>query len=129
MAGSGERVMIKHSDQFDLDGLIGELKRFDLGDYVEFDFAGMSIGSYSSYRGYYEDLCLIPERRLTRCAELLIELSRRYGDVFEGWKGGAYKMSGDSALWVAFEGCTSGTIITGVDKVCSTVVIRTRKAE
>lgn len=121
--------MKKHEDQLCLGEIIKALGAFDAASLVGFDFAGMSVGTYCSYRGYYEDLCIIPSRGFKRVDEVLRLLKEADGDVVEGWKGGSYKIDAASPVWVSFEGCNSGTIITGVDEAFGFIVLRTRQAE
>jgi hypothetical protein len=56
----------------------------------------------SSYHGYYEDLALGFEVGLPRNAALLLsEMERALGQTFVGYKGGSYRASEDTAVWVS----------------------------
>lgn len=121
--------MKKHEDQMCLGEVINALSAFTAASLVGFDFAGMSVDTYCSYRGYYEDLCLIPCRGFKRVDEVLRLLKEADGDVVEGWKGGSYEINSSSPVWVSFEGCNSGTIITGVYEAFGFIMLRTRQAQ
>jgi len=81
---------------------------------VFFDFGSAIPCSLASWRGDYSELQL--EYILTGSAyvdDLIVELKSAVGKFFMGWKGGHYKMSSDTPLWVSNSGNNSYTAIVG----------------
>lgn len=56
-----------------------------------------------SYRGYYEELAFEPAEN-TSVAEMLAAARGALGEVFEGYKGGDYKMTLHTGVWLASYG-------------------------
>ena len=108
----------------------------------------------SSYRGYYSDLAIeldsymdnpgydpsltyswdeprsykairMPQNHVTTVGPLLKNLSDAVGQTFEGYKGGDYRMSRLTPMWVSNYGDAAGLMVTGVEMVGSVVVITT----
>lgn len=64
---------------------------------------GWACGSAHSYRG--DSSCLAFELiGETTVGELLDEARRACGNIYDGWKGGEYKMNKDTPCYVATEG-------------------------
>lgn len=90
---------------------------------VKFDFGSAIPCSLASWRGDYSELQL--EYVLTGydsikmhhnsayVDDLITELKSAIGKLFTGWKGGDYKMSSDTPLWVSNSGNNSHTAIVG----------------
>ena len=108
----------------------------------------------SSYRGYYSDLAIeldsymdnpeydpsltfswdeprshkairMPQNHVTTVGPLLKNLSDAVGQTFEGYKGGDYRMSRLTPMWVSNYGDAAGLMVTGAEMVGSVVVITT----
>lgn len=86
---------------------------------VEID--GKPAGEFDSYRGYYDQLALGTGLEPITVAELLAAASEAKGKVFQGYKGGDYLMTGDTAVWFSEYGCSSGVAIVGIDHEGDTV--------
>lgn len=128
-------------EPFTLGRLIQELKLIPKheNNKVRIDFGQMGIGGLVSYRGYYNHLALVavdcyktddPYPLLNSFIETLEEAvsGRR---IFAGWKGGDYRMSESTLIWVVtYSGMTSDTGIVGVEVTDSEsypyTVIRTK---
>ena len=88
--------------------------------YPTFDFAGASpklADPYVSYRGHYEDLSMqvnMEAHTMPTAEQLLLSAKRSVGKVFTGYKGGAYRASLGTPLWVADSGKSTDTVVTGV---------------
>jgi hypothetical protein len=72
---------------------------------------GTYVSGFSSYRGYYEELAIVPSGgysgKSLNVGELLDAANEADGAYFTGWKGGDFGMSKLNALWLSFEGeCT-----------------------
>lgn len=86
-------------------------------DEVCFDFGGLAPTSIDSYRGFYEHLALGHTKEAYEYKDrkaLLAELHRAAESVFEGYKGGYYRMSRDTPVWVANYGESTSTAVIGV---------------
>lgn len=97
---------------------------------VKFD-DGSSLGSLSSYRGYYDHLALEPHDNCPAktVANCLRRLSNAVGDTFEGYKGGDYRMTRNTPLWCSEWGDASGVMIVGTKVTGDGFVIETWKEE
>ena len=100
-----------------LGGLIYELRRADSDDQVEFDFCQFVPDGFRSYRGCYEDLAIGWQvwAELT-VKDFLAACSNAVGKTMQGYKGGEYKITQDTPLWVANMGEVSRTIVKAVDR-------------
>ena len=93
---------------------------------VVFDFGGFEPTGIDSYRGYYSDLAIsYDESGGMNAGALLAELRDADGNVFEGYKGGEYRMDGSTPVWVANHGRSHGVAVVGVDLQSWRVVLRT----
>jgi len=81
---------------------------------VRFDFCGFVPKGLASYRGYYDQLALgyanCQDERTT-VEKLLTELRGAVGKTFHGYKGGNYKMTLETEVWVSPYNEASGTRI------------------
>lgn len=86
---------------------------------------GGSLNGFCSYRGYYEDLCVMPsDHDVFSVAQVLKEAREAVGERFTGYKGGDFWMTKNTILWVASYGDTGRKLI-GVRPEESRVVIET----
>jgi hypothetical protein len=121
--------------------LIAVLEQADSDADVEFDFCYLRPTNVASYRGYYSHLALGWSNEPLRSkngefvrhwpsvANVLTHLKSARGKNFDGWKGGTYRMDGETPIWVANPGETGGTGIVGIDVSNSIVVLITTKVE
>jgi len=104
------------NDGLTLGGLLDCLKSKPQEYFVYFDFANLVPTDLGSYRGFYEDLALgfsdIEERRTVE--QLTQQLKDALKESFCGYKGGNYKMTRKSTLWVANYSHTTNTYIRDV---------------
>ena len=56
-----------------------------------------------SDRGDYSELAFSPEQE-ARIGDMLMHAKSALGGVFEGWKGGTYKMSGYTSVYIGHYG-------------------------
>lgn len=64
-----------------------------------------------SYRGYYDELAFEPAENIS-VADMAAAGWAAMDETFEGYKGGQYTMTGDTACWLAYEGSSGGEEIT-----------------
>lgn len=95
---------------------------------VRFDFEYAHPTGLSSWRGVYAELALefSLEGEFLKVDKFLELLKSAVGKSFEGYKGGEYVMSRDTAVWVANPGHTGSTAVTGVIDEGWTVIIETK---
>ena len=77
---------------------------------VELDFQPWGLSNPDSYRGYYSDLAFEPTEKLLTVKKFLEVCKGALNKTFEGWKGGDFKMTADTPLWVAFTGSVACNI-------------------
>ena len=108
--------------------LIAKLEQQDQSASLAVQFRGMlcALDDISSYRGYYSDLCLEPgDDRFGTVATALADLRESVGRTFTGYKGGEYKMTNRTIVWVDYYGACSGVGVTGVQVNSEGVVVIT----
>ena len=107
--------------------LITRLSECPKDSSVIFDFGGLHPTQCASYRGYYSDLAIgfSSEGPRPSVAVVLVFLKSAVGRTFTGWKGGDYKMTKGSQVWVANPGDTSDTVITAVQSHSYGVILHT----
>lgn len=113
-----------------LAGLIAGLEGCDPEREVMLDYCGLGPTNFASYRGYYDHLALgYQEGHRIRAGELL-ELARaEVGSQHFGYKGGEYRMTLETPVWIANHGDCWGQGIESVDSGGEDgwrVVLRTR---
>ena len=112
-------MSIKAYDQLTLGQLIEKLEQVANMSMVaettlKFDFAGLHPCDVGSYRGFYEDLAIEFSTEWYPLMEFICDLKTASESTYTGWKGGEFKMSEDTPVWVAPYGLSSGTYITDV---------------
>jgi hypothetical protein len=113
--------------QMTLGAMIAALKVLPPDKPIGLD-VGLSLVVPHSYRGYYEQLAfdLVPESRTV--ADLLADAESAKGSIFDGYKGGDFRMTGTTMIWAANYGCC-GQRIVGVENGPEAVTIRTAPDE
>lgn len=113
-----------------LGSLIAALERQPPENLVRFDFCGIGPTGVNSYRGFYDHLAIGWEDHApTTVAGLLKTLREAVGQVYEGYKGGHYRMTRSTPVWVANYGQCDSTAIVAVDDIGYTTIIRTARVE
>lgn len=105
--------------------IIDALQSAEVDATVCFDFGGLEPTGVKSYRGYYSDLALGFADEGMKAGELLTTLKAAVGAVFEGYKGGDFKMDRVTPVWVANYGRSDGVAIVGVENHGWRVILRT----
>jgi len=73
----------------------------------------MGLGSPHSYRGYYEQLAF--EFKPSQLAgDMLNQAKACLGAEFHGYKGGTFRMSGGTELWIALYGDCGSELTRGL---------------
>jgi hypothetical protein len=91
--------------------------------------SGGSPGGYDSYRGYYEQLALSTTHERQTVAQVLAKLRPADGDICGGYKGGDYRMTRDTLVWVDEYGECKGIAVVDVSQGPINVMIVTQKTE
>lgn len=87
------------------------------------------VGTFDSYRGYYEDLALDPAGEVLTVGELLHSVLDADGATFQGYKGGDFHMSMSSSLWIASYGQATSLRFLGASFNGHTVFLHSREVE
>jgi hypothetical protein len=107
--------------QLTLGDVIDALERCERNSWVRYDFGNLVPDGLRSYRGYYEQLALgwreIGGKKAIIVSDLLQECKQAVGLIFTGYKGGRYRMTRDTEIWVANYGHSTDTIITAIRQV------------
>ena len=69
----------------------------------------MGFHNPHSYRGYYDELAFEPAEYIS-VGDMLENAESAVGKTLEGWKGGDFKMTNDTHIWLAEEGTTGESI-------------------
>jgi len=110
--------------------LIKKLEAMPQDANVYFDFGRLVPHGVDSYRGYYDHLAIgFGDGSPTKVATLLKELKAAVGKTFQGYKGGDFRMSEDTPVWVANYGRTSDTTVAEVKHLGWCVVLFTTLIE
>ena len=111
--------------QWTLGQLIDALKPLSGDDRVRFAVGYISPCGLGSYRGYYEDIAIRFGHGECSVATLLADCEEAVGKEFSGWKGGSYRMSRDTPVWVANSDQVGGMGVVGINVTESDVVLLT----
>lgn len=97
--------------------LIDRLKKHSATAHVFLDVFHLRPTGLHSYRGYYDHLAIgwRQDDAYTTVQDLLKLLESAIGGTFHGWKGGEYRMSRETPVWIDQAGDASGVTICGVD--------------
>ena len=106
--------------RLNLGQLLEKLRDRDPEQYVVFDFGSCHPTTCASYRGYYEDLAIgfSEEGMPPKVKDFINLLEAAVDTVFIGWKGGEYRSSTRSSVWVANPGNTGSTVIERIASEC-----------
>lgn len=100
---------------------------------VMFDFCGAMPAKVASYRGWYDHLAIgwdVEGTSWPEAKDVAALLQEAIGSVFTGYKGGEYRMTADTPLWVDRWGDHSGTGIVAIEFLGeSAVVLCTAKVD
>jgi hypothetical protein len=119
-------------EQMTLGEMILFLRREKQDNIVKFDFCNFAPTSFHSYRGYYDQLavgyeqCSWRDGESTTVKQFLEKCNEAKGGTFMGWKGGDFKMTGDTPVWVAESGETGGTAIINIKDMGYFTLIETK---
>ena len=86
-----------------------------------------SIGSLHSYRGYYDHLAFAPSNNIRTIGEVIEDAKMAIGKTFSGWKGGEFKMTINTPLWVSAVGAVSHKAISGLKIKDNNVILKVRR--
>ena len=106
--------------------LIRALERLDAGKSIKFDFVNFKPAGLGSYRGYYEDLAIrYRDAGAPTVGDLLGWLKDQSGNLMDGYHGGQYRVTDQTAIWVANASETGGTAVVDVVDDGWCVVLKT----
>lgn len=119
-----------------LGSVLDAMEAAPAGADVKFDFCYLHPTTVHSYRGYYDHCALgwsseaAGAGHWPSAESVASELREAVGNVYQGWKGGHYRMKRDTPLWIDNAGDCSGTAIVGVriDDIGG-IIIETRKVD
>lgn len=109
--------------------LISLLAARNPAETVEFDFGGLvpDVTHFLSYRGWYEHLALGFSPRTSypepTVATVKSALEGLIGKFLTGYKGGEYRMTDRTPVWVSQWGDVSNTSLVGLDPVSRGVTV------
>lgn len=124
MSGQAERAKYHVT----LGSLIGALDQLPDDNFVSFE-DGLYPGHFESYRGYYDDLAIVPQSEPQHVGALRKLAVAARGSVFEGYKGGHYQMTNGTPLWRAEYGRTGPAIIELRKLFVGTLMLVTREVD
>ena len=102
--------MTRSNYHLTLGAFIAELAKVPAETPVRFD-GGSYPADAHSYRGYYSDLAFEEVDNPQTAGDLLAECRGANGRVFEGYKGGDFRMHDGTPLWSASYGCCGQAIV------------------
>lgn len=106
----------RESENYNLGNLIDDLEKYPKYANVEIAPFCLYPTGLTSYRGYYSDLAITysDSGKTLNCGELLSICKKAVDKEFYGYKGGEFKMSRKTVVWLAPYGRTTDVILTGV---------------
>lgn len=120
MIGQERKIEFLESKQISLGKLIEIIEKLlgsnkvDGDSSVYFDFADYSPTGLSSWRGIYSELAITyGYKEVAVVIDFLTQLKQSIDKVFNGWKGGDFKMNKDTPIWVANPGRCHNTGVIG----------------
>lgn len=114
--------------------LIKQLEAMPQDASVEYDFGYMIPTKLDSWRGRYECLAIgythfetIAFGDRSTVKDLVEKCKEAVGKTYEGYKGGDYRMTEDTEVWVDNYGEYSNTALVGIGDQWGTVILITQK--
>jgi hypothetical protein len=114
--------MLMGRKQLTVGELIKELDKAvakcDADAVIRFDFCGLPPVRLASYRGFYEDLAIGyggADDEDVLLVDFAAKVKAMLGETIEGYKGGTYRVTEDTAVWVANHGTCFGTYVCGIN--------------
>ena len=113
-------IVVPYRDerQYTLGKLIKVLELCSPKAHVYFDFCQLVPRSFHSYRGYYEDLQLDwrveNSWETLECKDFLILCKEQLNSVHTGWKGGDFRMTENTPIWVGEVGKATHVMLTEI---------------
>ena len=101
----------------------------NLPDYLKGYIDSIGIGDFHSYRGYYDHLGLSPSDKPSKVSEILKKAKQAMNSYFQGYKGGYYKMTGDTPVWCSQYGSASNMYIGDFKYLPNEVIIQIKQEE
>jgi len=90
---------------------------------------GNSPGIFDSYRGYYDQIAVNRSTAVPDADIFYEQVVNAIGSTHTGWKGGEYKMTKETPIWVSKTGEASGVGIVGMEHNGTDAVLIVRKVE
>lgn len=115
----------RSKEMFTLGDLIKELKKYNTDSPIIIKPFDLIPTNFDSYRGYYTDLALgyeISNNAMT-VGSLLKQAEEAVGKTFTGYKGGEFKMTENTPVWVSNYGECSDMAIGSIEELYCYVVI------
>ena len=107
----------RERDNYNLGNLIEDLSKYPENANVSIEPFELYPVGFDSYRGYYCDLSIdytLDGYKGLNCGQLLEEAKKSVGKTFTGYKGGDFKMTKNSVIWLAPYGRSTDVMLTGV---------------
>lgn len=76
-----------------------------------------------SYRGFYDHVAIVPGEKIINCEEFAEMVLTAIDGKFEGYKGGTFRMSERTPVWVSEHGEVSCVGVTAVVETLNQVVL------
>lgn len=118
--------MTNYTRPLRLSELIKKLEAFDPDAPVRFSFCNLTPTEFQSWRGSYAQLALGFSDGLCNVSHLLTHAKDIIGEQLYGYKGGAYRMTEDTPIWVDNWGRFSETALVDLELRQSTVFLITQ---
>jgi hypothetical protein len=94
---------------------------------IRFDFSNFTPVSINSYRGDYSQLAVSfkDDGEWITAGKFLLLCREAVGETYEGYKGGEYRMTESTQVWVASRGESTGTTIKKIKDYGWVAIIKT----
>lgn len=109
------QAMMVGRDVMTLGELIARLEALPQGAETRLDFYSLPPAGLCSYRGYYEMLAIKSGVRARTVAQVLADARAALGATFEGYKGGQYRMTRSTPIWVSNYGDASDQALQSIE--------------